>query len=377
MKIGIIGGGICGLATAIALRKQGIDCLVFERAPQLNEVGAGIVLQPNAMQVLELLGIGEQVRSAGRPLDRMEITDAQLQSIRKNQQPLITDPLGNGFVAIHRARLQQALFEALPAGSVILGKAYQQHVATAEGVQVFFEDGSNVHFDLLLGSDGIHSVVRQQLFQGTALRYSGQTCWRGIAPVTMPDEVASVGREAWGRRLRFGIVPVSETEVYWFAVANAPAGGKDERNLLHQQLPAQFHQFHPQISEIIRQTPMEKMIRNDIYDLQRLPSWHQGRVLLLGDAAHATTPNMGQGACQGIEDAHYISRLLAHNSNAAVVFPEFERLRRKKVDYVVNNSWQFGQMAHKPLSQAILRMAIKWMPESMMQRQTQLLFEVN
>jgi 2-polyprenyl-6-methoxyphenol hydroxylase-like FAD-dependent oxidoreductase len=229
---------------------------------------------------------------------------------------------------------------------------------------------------LLLGADGIHSKVRQQLFPKSATRYSGQTCWRGIAPVSLPNERIHHGQEAWGRKVRFGFAPISEQEVYWFAVANAPQGEKDEPGSKKEKLKAMYQDFHPLIGQIIDQTPPEKILRNDISDLKRLPTWYQNRICLLGDAAHATTPNMGQGGGQGVEDAYYISNILAQEKDYRQAFAQFEKERRKKVDYIVNTSWQFGKMAHNPLGQRLFKVMMKWTPERILARQMQKMYAV-
>ncbi|HMQ47268.1 MAG TPA: FAD-dependent monooxygenase [Saprospiraceae bacterium] len=375
MNIHIIGAGITGLSTALALQKTGFsNFTLFERAAELNEVGAGIMMQPNAMKILDWLGIGDAIRSAGQALNFADITDQHLRSFRKNHPSLLSGDRSQQIIAIHRGRLQRVLYEALPTGKVELDMPLVDCTDKHTQVKAIFEKKIALS-DLLLGADGIHSVVRKNCFANTSLRYSGQTCWRGIADMELPLPLRHTAKEAWGSRLRFGFAPISDREVYWYAVANEPAGGKDKSGF-RKALLDRFASFHPLISDIIQLTPDAKIIRNDIYDLKRLATWHKGRITLIGDAAHATTPNMGQGACQGIEDAYYLSQLLAYESSIEQALSAFEALRRKKVDHIVNTSWQLGQAAHHPIGQQLVKWMMRIAPSKTINRQMQQIFSI-
>ncbi|WP_417610347.1 FAD-dependent monooxygenase [Owenweeksia hongkongensis] len=375
MDIAIVGGGITGLTTALALNKLGTCCGVYERAPKLNEVGAGIWLQPNAMKVMDWIGIGDSLREVGMPVAKAEITNPQLIPIRKSTQGMITDPNGNSIIAIHRARLQQILFDALPSDTVQLGMDYQKHEEVNGKVKIHFSE-SEKNCDILLAGDGLNSRVRKQLFPNSETRYSGQTSWRGVVKTILPKGLEGAGYEAWGKGIRFGLSQISPNEVYWFAVCNAPQNQQDNRGTLKADLKKMFDGFHPFVKELIQETPLEQIIRTDISDLKRLPKWHSKNVCLIGDAAHATTPNMGQGACQGVEDAYYISNILAQESDAAAAFERFESERRRKVDFVVNNSYRFGSMAHSGLGQMLMKTIMKLTPEKVMVKQMNSLYNL-
>lgn len=309
MKVTIIGGGIAGLTTALALKKVGIDCEVFERAAALNEIGAGIWMQPNALKVLDWLDLGDPVRQAGVLLDQVDITNAQLVPFKKTEPEVVRDERGNRIVAIHRATLQKLLFTALPAGTVQLDSPFHGYTRLNDRLVVSVGN-REVHTDLLIGADGIHSKVRQETFPGTSLRYSGQSCWRGVSDIHLPEEFRASGIESWGKKIRFGFSPIAADKVYWFAVINAPQHEKDDPSTLQSRLDRMYRDFHPLVRKIIGQTPSDKMIRSDISDLKRLDTWHTKNLVLVGDAAHATTPNMGQGAGQGMEDAYYLAHFL-------------------------------------------------------------------
>jgi 2-polyprenyl-6-methoxyphenol hydroxylase-like FAD-dependent oxidoreductase len=374
MKIGIIGGGITGLTTALAFQKCGISCTVYEQAPKLTTVGAGIWMQPNALKVLDWLEVGNAVRSEGLQLNFPDLTYKDLRSFRQTKSDLSKDESGNNIVAIHRARLQKVLFDALPKNTVKWGKEFKKLQVHENNVTAQFNDDSQT-FDLILGADGIHSKVRKEIFSDTKLRYSGQTSWRGISNFQIPEEYSRKGIEAWGPGVRFGFSPISKNETYWFAVSKAPEGQSDPEGNTQKLLLNIFKEFDPLILDLISTT--DKIIRTDIHDLVRLDTWHNNTVCLLGDAAHATTPNMGQGGCQGVEDAFYFATTLSACENPEDAFRKFEEKRRKKVDYVVNNSWRFGQMAHSKWGQKLAILMMKITPETTMKKQMQKLYQVD
>jgi 2-polyprenyl-6-methoxyphenol hydroxylase-like FAD-dependent oxidoreductase len=376
MSIGIIGGGITGLATAIGLKKLGLPFHVYEQAPQLSEVGAGIWMQPNAMQVLQWLGIADEIKAQGMELNRVELTNHELKPIAKVSNAIVSDEFGNRNVAIHRARLQQILLNAISPDEISLGHQLVNVQESGDHIELEFANRQTQH-QVVLGADGIHSNVRKHLFPKSGLRYSGQTCWRGIANMELAEEYRQLGREAWGKHIRFGFSQISTNEVYWFAVATAPQNGKDNPATFKLDLLDMYSAFHPLVTSIIEQTDEDKIIRSDISDLKRLATWHQGNSCLLGDAAHATTPNMGQGGCQGMEDAYFISQLLAKHEDAPTAFAAFEKLRREKVDYIVNTSWRFGQLAHSTIGQPIARSLMKLTPPSVMEKQMKKVFALS
>ena len=375
MKITIIGGGIAGLTTALSLNKLGFDCEVFERAKQLNEVGAGIWMQPNALKVLDWLGLGELVRESGTLLDQVDITNSQLIPIKKTKQEVVQDEKGNKIVAIHRATLQKILYEAIPKGIVNLGYEFKSLEQNENQVKISF-GGREIMSDLLIGADGINSKVRDNIFSNSSKRFSGQTCWRGISDIRLPDEFQNAGIESWGKKIRFGFSQVTENQVYWFAVKNASQNGTDNILTIKAELKNYFSDFNSLVLNIIEHTNAEKIIRNDISDLKRLDKWHKDKVVLVGDAAHATTPNMGQGAGQGMEDAYYLANILAKHNQIEQALSLFESNRREKVDYVVNNSWIFGQMAHNRFGQIVMKIIMKLTPDKVMKQQMNKLYSI-
>ena len=372
MDLAIVGGGITGLTTALALKKQGIDAVVYERAQELNEIGAGVWLQPNAMQVMDWLGLKDQIIAAGCLMDKMEITYPDLQPIKKIDKALVKDKYGNQTVAIHRGRLQRILFDAFAkVGQVELGMDFQEATYQGGKVQIQFDNGVRT-VDYLLGADGIKSKVRESLGFKSEYRHSKQLCWRGVSKHTLPVHLKDVGREVWGRNLRFGFSNLSSDEVYFFIVVDKRAYPQD---LSKDKLADLFVEFHPEIPRIIQHA--DRLHKAELIDLKRLPAWHTDQCCLIGDAAHATTPNMGQGAGQGIEDAYVISQLLKQTTNPSDAFKRFESIRRKKVDNIVNTSWTFGKMAHHWLGQPFLKTLMKLTPTSMLDKQMKKLYTLD
>lgn len=299
LPILIIGAGIGGLATALALQQAGFSVRVFERASEVRDVGAGLTLWPNAVKVLQRLGLDEMLRDLGLPETAMSgFYSAQGKLLAPLSPAEIEDKLGAPTIVIHRAEFQAALREKVGSDALQLGARFVAFEQDENGVTVSFADGQQVRGHLLIGADGIHSSILQQLFPQSIQRYAGYTAWRGVA-AAVPQMIG----EFWGRGLRFGIVPLSRERVYWFASCNAPENATEAPEGRREELLAMFKGWHPAITTLIEETSVEEILRNDIYDLKPLSHWSEGRVVLLGDAAHAMTPNMGQGACQALEDA--------------------------------------------------------------------------
>ena len=338
----VTGAGPGGLAAALALHQVGLDVTVWERAPQLRTAGAGLTLQINAMRMLATLGMDEKLRRRGTVLKHAAITDHRGRTIQSLPLSSWGQRFGQAGVSIHRGELSQALLGELPPGTVEFGRGVVGLEQDQRGVTVHDQSGSRSRFSAVIGADGIHSCVREALFGRVELRYAGYTCWRGVAPVPGP-----LGRgravERWGPGLRFGVVPIAEDATYWFATATAPAGGGDGPDP-RAELLERFVDFESTTRALIEATPRAALMRNDIYDFAPLRAWTQGRVTLLGDAAHAMTPNLGQGACQAIEDAAVLADAVARDG-AVLGLKRYESARLARARGFVRNSERFGKLA--------------------------------
>jgi 2-polyprenyl-6-methoxyphenol hydroxylase-like FAD-dependent oxidoreductase len=338
----IAGAGIGGLTAAIALRRAGFDAHVYERAAEIREAGAGITLQANAILALRTLGLHGAVTAAGRVATKASLQTASGKILSRIDLQGVEREMGAPAVAIHRATLQELLVSALGREFLHLDSHVVGYDARQDGVTVRLADGRQVEGALLIGADGLRSAVRAQLLGDGEPLYAGYVAWRGVAePDQAPEEVS----ESWGRGRRFGIVPIENGRVYWFATLNAPAGGRDEPGTVGRKLVDLFAGWHSPIAEMLAATPERAILRNDM--LHRLPveRWGDGRVTLLGDAAHPMTPNLGQGACQAIEDAVALADCLRGASDPDPALRRYEALRLPRANRFVRASLRLGRVA--------------------------------
>ncbi len=378
-KFAIVGGGIGGLTLAIAMQRKGMEVKVFEAAPQFKPLGAGIALAANAMKALEDIGIASEVIQAGRKIKRMYVKDDRGKVISFTDAIQLTEQYGvvNNFT-IHRADLHEVLTKLLKVDTLVFGKACVDFEQNQNGVVIKFSDGSTSAADYLVACDGIHSPIRKKLLPLSSPRYAGYTCWRAVVDELPEGFNSDETTETWGPGRRFGVVPLSNNRVYWFATLNAPANDATYRNFSVKDLEEVFKDFHFPIPAILARTKNEQLIWSDIIDLKPITQFAFGRVVLLGDAAHATTPNMGQGACMAIEDAATLANGLVKYP-AEEAFQKFELHRIKRTTRIVNQSWTFGKIAQleNPLLIALRNGAFRRVPPSTIDKQLKALYEVS
>lgn len=365
----IIGAGIGGLTTAVALQKAGFAVDVYERAPQLNAVGAGISLWPNAIKALDQLGIGSHIRTMGMTEGSGGIHNAKGQTLFSTDVHVAEARFGAPTIVIHRANLSQIVQDAYT-GGLHLGKQFVGYVEDATGVTARFTDGTTANGDLLICADGIHSVLRQQWFPTSHPLYAGYTAWRGVVKFDHA-QVGKLWGESIGRGDRFGLAPLSEGQIYWYASQNLPEKTKIATAQLHPHLLKIFGDWSAPIPAVIQATPSETILQNDIYDIAPLPEWVRGRVALLGDSAHAMTPNMGQGGCQAIEDAVVLSKCLQkYEGNIEAGLLAYQSQRLPHANKVAQNSRRIGQVLAQsnPLVCALRDLAFRLMPAEVQMR---------
>jgi 2-polyprenyl-6-methoxyphenol hydroxylase-like FAD-dependent oxidoreductase len=270
---------------------------------------------------------------------------------------------GIPLVVIHRAKLQDALLKELGAGVVHINARLLKFEQTGKAVVAHFANGLQIPGGALIGADGIHSAVRQQLFPHAQPHYAGYTAWRGIAP-NVPLEI--LAGEFWGHGTRFGIVPMNEDQIYWYAARNALAGADDGLEGRKRTLLAFFRHWHPSIRALLTATPEDAMLRNDIYDLKPLRHWSMGRVTLLGDAAHLMTPDLGQGACQALEDAVVLTSCLCRTNSIPEALQQYEQERIHRTSIIVIQSARTGKVAQweHPLACCIRDQLVRILPSS-------------
>jgi 2-polyprenyl-6-methoxyphenol hydroxylase-like FAD-dependent oxidoreductase len=359
LRVLVVGGGIGGLSAAIAVRGQGHEVAVLERAPRLEAVGAGITLFGNAMDALGNIGVAEAVAAAGAPATHSAI----LTSDGRELTAMPTDLLG-GAVAVHRADLQAALQEA--AGDIRLGVEITSVDQSADGVVARAADGTEERGDLLIGADGLWSRARDAVASATP-RYSGYVAWRGVSPVTVEPGRLS---ESWGVGERFGLVDIG-SRTYWFATANLPEGETDTPSDRKAELMLRFAGWHQPIKAVLEATPDGAILRIDVYFIDPLPRWSEGRIVLLGDAAHGTTPGVGQGAAQAIEDAVILADELARHDRVADALAQYETIRRPRAELTHKLSRRADRAAQlsSPLGWRLRNTLVRLTPDRVQLRQ--------
>lgn len=377
MKISIIGAGIGGLTTAIALKQKGFEVEIFETSTDFKKAGSGINLAINAMQVFKKLGVYEEISSLGSYIDSLLITDEKLKTITKVNLVNAEKKFKAKTHAIHRATLHTILLDKLDGVNIHLNKKLKSLQQTTDEVNFTFEDGTSYSSNILIGADGIHSVVRKSIINNTELRIAKQVCWRGIVNIDISKKYQTELNELWGKGKRFGFFYINKNEVYWYALANYKTDYKKEFSNVN--LGELFSDFSPLIEKIISKTEKRNIIFNEILDLKPISSWYHKNVCLIGDASHATTPNLGQGACQAIETAFVLAECLSTEKNIQLAFQKLEKIRKKNADKIVNTSWTVGKIAHfeNRFGMFLRNNLMRLMPKKLTEKQSTSIYKLN
>lgn len=374
MTIDIIGAGIGGLTTAIALEQKGIKTRIFEQAEQIKPVGAGIILANNAMQVYKKLGIRKIIEENGNTISSVNITTPNLKPLSKMDLTYFEQKNNTKNIAIHRGKLQQILIDQLKVTKIELNHKLTSLDKNTTAYSLKFENGNQIESSIILGADGLNSMVRKNILPNNSIRKANQICWRGVTKYGLPVKYRNELNEAWGKDERFGFVQIAENKVYWYALKLFKKN-KNEFSINH--LEQYFSEYHSVVKEIIKSTKKEQINTAEILDLKPTNIWHKERVCLIGDSAHATTPNLGQGACQAIEDAFVLSQCI-DKYEITEAFTAYQKLRLPKAHQVCKTSWLLGKMAHlkNPILIVLRNQLLRLTPASFNGKQHEQIFQL-
>jgi 2-polyprenyl-6-methoxyphenol hydroxylase-like FAD-dependent oxidoreductase len=366
MRALVVGAGIGGLGAALALLQRGHDVLVLERARVLEAVGAGIALARNGVRALGQLGAADSVAALGATAGRVQLRT-------KEGDVLFDVPLherGWEMLGTHRADLQTALVDAIGAERIRLGGACVAFDDDGARVRVLLEDDEAETADVLIGADGIHSVVRASLHRDEPPRYAGYVGWRTV--IDFEDEsLANVFTESWGCGERFGLVRIGGGRLYWFVSESAPEPSGPRRGS-RDDFSRRFADWHDPIpAALAATTENDPIVGIGIYDRPPIKSWGRGRVTLLGDAAHAMTPDVAQGASQALEDAVALGEALAGTADVDAALRRYEDVRAKRANTIVRQSRLAGRIAQisSPRGCRIRNRLVRGAPDALRWRQ--------
>lgn len=338
----VIGGGIGGLSAAIAVARAGYQPVVYEQAPELREIGAGVAIWSNAYRALQALGAGGSLAELTSPLTSIETRRKNGRILQSMPIGELGDRVGAPSVGFHRRELQSMLAEMVPRDAVMTGARFETLHQDEDGLTARFDDGSEARGEVLIGADGIFSAVRSQVVGDVSVDYGGYAVWRGIAEPILPT---GWPRNAFvrtlGRDQHFGIGRLTRGRFFWYATRNQPRdepepGGRKET------LRRLFADWHEPIPHLIEKTSEEEMLRHGLFRIRPLRTWTDRRVTLLGDAAHPMAPSLGQGACQAIEDAVVLGHCLAESTEPVTALATYERLRLPRARSIVRWSRFFA-----------------------------------
>lgn len=333
-RILIVGGGIAGLTLATALHQQGFHPELVERSPAWQAVGAGISVQPNGIRILRALGLGAAIEQVGMPLRYWDFCDQQGEVLCRTDLEELWGEAGS-FVGIARSDLQQVLLAGAAAVPSRLGMSIEALDQDEHRISVAFSDGSSGGYDLVVGADGIASTVRQLTLSAAPPIYAGQMTWRSLAPIR-PRGLSTL-QFVLGDGCFFGLCPVGNGQTYGFANVAEPRYHDAVAGRL-DRLRVRFASFGGIVQDYLAALESDEQIHCSAVEWVEDVGWRSDRVLLIGDAAHASSPMMGQGGCLAMEDAWVLAELLRSAQSLDGALEAYIARREPRVEWVRQQS---------------------------------------
>ncbi|WP_193180953.1 FAD-dependent monooxygenase [Nisaea sediminum] len=365
----IIGSGVGGLSAAIALSRIGVACEIFERGTEIGRGGTGLTLWPNALRALEKLGITRNVTRHADPLQRGEIFTSKGLPLTSVDLSEISRRSGMPLICLRRSDLYGALLDALPDVPIHTGKRCVSWREHADGITAQFEDGSTATGDFLVAADGIRSRLRHIMLGEDPLRYVGWMTWRGVADLPPGTFPSGLYREFFGRGSRFGIFAIRADRVYWYGTLSTEADERAPVDPSHRpEALAHFRDWPEPAATVIASTEDANLVRTGVYDTEPLPRWAKGRMAVLGDAAHPMTPDLGQGACQAIEDALALADSVVEGGAVPDILQRYEARGLARTQGLVARSRRVGKMRQwrHPLLTALRAATMRAIPPKLL-----------
>ncbi|HEY7290038.1 MAG TPA: FAD-dependent monooxygenase [Vicinamibacterales bacterium] len=351
-RILIVGGGIAGLTLAAALAKRGLSHEIVERSATWPTVGAGIAVQPNGVRIFEHLGLSDALIDAGIRIGRWRFCDQHGQVLCETDLDDVWAGVGP-FIGVARRALHQVLLHSITSVPRRLGVSVTAVACARHTVIVQFSDGSEGTYDLVIGCDGLHSTVRS-FVDDVPLVDGGQMVWRSLSPIR-PLGVNAV-QFVLGDDSFFGLCPVGDGGTYGFANVTQTRVRDPEEGRL-SRLRQRFASYGDVVQEYLASLTTDEQIHCSPIEWLARPCWGNGRVLLIGDAAHASSPMLGQGGCLAMEDAHVLAEILETARDWSLVLGAFAGRRTPRVNWVRDQSLAAGDAFGRPshLRNAVLR----------------------
>ncbi|HEY9640611.1 MAG TPA: FAD-dependent urate hydroxylase HpxO [Coleofasciculaceae cyanobacterium] len=348
LKVVIIGAGMGGLATGIALRQAGYEVEIYDRVSELRPAGAAISLWSNGVKVLNRLGLGKEIASIGGQMDRMAYHNKAGEPLTDFSLLPLIEQVGQRPYPVARTDLQGMLLNAFGAEHVHLNSKCVAVEQDEAGATAIFEDGRKATGDLVIGADGTHSIIRQYVL-GYAMerQYVGYVNWNGLVPAS--EDLAP--KNSWviyvGEHKRASLMPVAGDRFYFFFDVPLPKGTVSKPEQYREELASFFKGWAAPVQTLIQRLDPLKTNRVEIHDVEALPFWTKGRVALLGDAGHSTAPDLGQGGCQAMEDALVLANcLVTNNISIEDSLKRYEMIRKDRAADVVMKARKRSDVTH-------------------------------